>query len=116
MISENRFNADIFDLLVTPTTACPPVDNAEDGNTVGPSWINGVEVDPLVGWALTYFVNFSGHPAASIPVGLTNGLPTGMQIIGRRNADIAVPASAAFEKLRPWDDYYRICRERSLQV
>jgi hypothetical protein len=41
--------------LVTPTTACPPVDNANDGNTVGPSSINGVEIDPLVGWAMTYF-------------------------------------------------------------
>jgi amidase len=106
-----------FDLLVTPTTACPPVDNADDGNTVGPGSINGVEVDPLVGWALTYFVNFSGHPAASVPAGLTNGLPTGMQIIGRRNADIDVlAASAAFERLRPWHENYRICRERSLRV
>jgi amidase/aspartyl-tRNA(Asn)/glutamyl-tRNA(Gln) amidotransferase subunit A len=38
-----------FDLLITPTLACPPVDNADDGNTVGPSTINGVEVDPLIG-------------------------------------------------------------------
>src|SRR5262245_662564 len=106
-----------FDLLVTPTLACPPVDNADDGNTVGPSTINGVAVDPLVGWALTYFVNFTGHPAASIPAGLTNGLPTGMQIIGRRNADIDVlAASAAFERLRPWQENYQVCRERSLRV
>jgi amidase len=106
-----------FDLLVTPTTACPPVDNANDGNTVGPSSINGVEVDPLVGWAMTYFVNFSGHPAASVPAGLSNGLPIGMQIIGRRNADSDVlAASAAFERLRPWHEHYQICRERSLRV
>jgi amidase len=106
-----------FDLLVTPTTACPPVDNANDGNTVGPSSINGVEVDPLVGWAMTYFVNFSGHPAASIPAGLSNGLPIGMQIIGRRHADSDVlAASAAFERLRPWHANYKICRDRSLRV
>jgi amidase/aspartyl-tRNA(Asn)/glutamyl-tRNA(Gln) amidotransferase subunit A len=106
-----------FDLLVTPTTACPPVDNAKDGNTVGPSSINGVEIDPLVGWAMTYFVNFSGHPAASVPAGLSNGLPIGMQIIGRRNADSDVlAASAAFERLRPWHDNYRICKERSLRA
>jgi amidase/aspartyl-tRNA(Asn)/glutamyl-tRNA(Gln) amidotransferase subunit A len=106
-----------FDLLVTPTSACPPVDNADDGNTVGPSSINGVEIDPLVGWAMTYFLNFSGHPAASVPAGLSNGLPVGMQIIGRRNADVDVlAASAAFERLRPWHENYRICRERSLRV
>jgi amidase/aspartyl-tRNA(Asn)/glutamyl-tRNA(Gln) amidotransferase subunit A len=106
-----------FDLLVTPTTACPPVDNANDGNTVGPSSINGVEVDPLVGWAMTYFVNFTGHPAASIPAGLSDGLPIGMQIIGRRNADVDVlAASGAFERLRPWHKDYQICRERSLRV
>src|SRR6516225_7239339 len=37
-----RIGISNFDLLVTPTTACPPVDNANDGNTVGPSSINGV--------------------------------------------------------------------------
>ena len=106
-----------FDLLVAPVTACPPVDNANDGNTVGPSSINGVEIDPLLGWAMTFFVNFSGHPAASVPAGLSNGLPTGMQIIGRRNADSDVlAASAAFERLRPWQENYRICRERPLRV
>jgi len=106
-----------FDLLITPTLACPPVDNADNGNTVGPSAINGVEIDSLIGWCLTYVVNFTGHPAASIPAGLSNGLPVGMQIIGRRNADIDVlSASAAFEQLRPWHENYQVCRERSLRM
>ncbi|HZC14984.1 MAG TPA: amidase [Thermoleophilaceae bacterium] len=104
-----------YDLLVTPTLACPPVDNAGDGNTAGPSAINGEEVDPLIGWCLTYFVNFTGHPAASIPAGLSDGLPVGMQLIGRRNADADVlAASAAFERLRPWHGSYAICARRSV--
>ncbi len=104
-----------YDLLVTPTLACMPVKNAEDGNTVGPRQINGVAVDPLIGWCLTYLVNFTGHPAASIPCGMVNGLPVGMQIIGRRGADDAVlAASAAFERMRPWDDIYRITAARPL--
>ncbi len=98
-----------YDLLVTPTLAVPPFDNADDGNTVGPSEVGGEEVDPLIGWCLTYPINYTGHPAASVPAGFTTeGLPIGMQIIGRRFADEAVlAASAAFERIRPWYDSYR---------
>ena len=102
-----------YDLLVTPTLACLPVKNASDGNTLGPTRINGEDVDPLIGWCLTYFTNFSGHPSASIPAGLVDGLPVGLQIIGRRGADIDVlAASAAFERARPWTDAYRLCENR----
>ncbi len=102
-----------YDFLVTPTLSCLPVKNATDGNTLGPTRINGEEVDPLIGWCLTYFTNFSGHPSASIPAGLVDGLPVGMQIIGRRGADVDVlAASAAFERARPWSDAYRLCENR----
>lgn len=105
------------DLLVTPTLACLPVENASDGNTVGPSAIEGVPVDPLIGWCLTYLVNFTGHPAASIPAGLADGLPVGMQVIGRRNADVDVlAASAAFERRQPWHESYRLCQARPLSA
>jgi amidase/aspartyl-tRNA(Asn)/glutamyl-tRNA(Gln) amidotransferase subunit A len=104
-----------YDLIVTPTLASMPVKNRNDGNTVGPSTVNGEDVDPLIGWCLTYPINFTGHPAASIPAGLVDGLPVGMQIIGRRYADVDVlAASAAFEQLRPWQDSYAICRQRPL--
>lgn len=104
-----------YDLLITPTLAGMPVKNRVDGNTVGPTHINGEEVDPLIGWCLTYPINFTGHPAASIPAGMVDGLPVGMQIIGRRYADADVfAASAAFEQLRPWQDAYRICEARAL--
>jgi amidase len=104
-----------YDLLVTPTLACLPVDNAGDGNTIGPSEIDGEAVDPLIGWCLTYLINFSGHPAASIPAGMIDGLPVGMQIIGRRYADGDVlAASAIFERLRPWQQTYQACAKRPL--
>jgi amidase len=105
-----------YDLLITPTLACLPVNNANDGNTKGPSTINGVEVDPLIGWCLTYFTNFSGHPSASIPAGMSdNNLPVGMQIIGKRYADVDVlTASAVFERIQPWQHIYQICQQRSL--
>jgi amidase/aspartyl-tRNA(Asn)/glutamyl-tRNA(Gln) amidotransferase subunit A len=103
------------DLLVSPTLACLPVKNATDGNTLGPTQINGEEVDPLIGWCLTYLTNFSGHPSASIPAGLSGGLPVGMHIVGRREQDVDVlAASAAFERVRPWTDAYKICEDRAL--
>lgn len=97
-----------YDLLVTPTLAVPPFDNADDGNTLGPSEVNGERVNRLLGWCLTYPFNFTGHPAASIPAGFTSDdLPIGLQIIGRRFADDTVlAASAAFERVKPWHDAY----------
>jgi amidase/aspartyl-tRNA(Asn)/glutamyl-tRNA(Gln) amidotransferase subunit A len=104
-----------YDLIVTPTVAALPVENRDNGNTLGPSAVNGEAVDPLIGWCLTYPVNFTGHPACSIPAGMADDLPVGMQIIGRRYADGDVlAASAAFEELRPWADRYRVCAERRL--
>lgn len=107
---------DDYDLIIGPTLACLPVDNADDGNTVGPSEINGVEVDPLIGWCPTYLFNYTGHPAASIPAGMSDdGLPVGLQIVGRRLADADVfAASAAFERVRPWFDTYARLEDRPL--
>ncbi len=104
-----------YDLLVTPTLAAMPVENADDGNTVGPREVGGVEVDPLIGWCMTYFTNFSGHPSASIPAGMAEGLPVGMQLIGPRYGDMEVlAASAAFERVRPWAHTYERLEDRPL--
>jgi amidase/aspartyl-tRNA(Asn)/glutamyl-tRNA(Gln) amidotransferase subunit A len=105
------------EILVCPTVAAMPVDNASDGDTKGPAEVDGVEVDPLIGWCLTYTTNFSGHPSASVPAGLSGGLPVGMQIIGRRYADGDVlAAAAAVERLRPWRNAYEICIKRRLEA
>jgi amidase len=103
---------DRYDLLASPTLACLPVDNAADGNTLGPAEIEGEPIDRLIGWCMTYLINFIGYPAASLPAGLAeNGLPVGMQLVGRRYADADVfAASAAFEHLRPWMDTFRRCK------
>jgi amidase/aspartyl-tRNA(Asn)/glutamyl-tRNA(Gln) amidotransferase subunit A len=92
------------DVIVSPTVGVPPISNASDGSTLGPSRVNGCEVERTIGWCLTHPINFTGHPAISVPAGLTGeGLPVGLQIIGRRFDDATVLAVAAtLERVRPW--------------
>ena len=93
-----------YDLILSPVTVCPPVRNRTDGNTKGPLELNGRPMEPLIGFCETFFENFTGNPAASVPAGLTEkGLPVGLQIIGRKHMDEDVLAAAyTYEQIAPW--------------
>ena len=59
-------------------------------------------------WAgFSYPFNLTGQPAASCPCGFSpDGLPIGLQIVGRRFQDLKVlQASRAFEQIRPWTQH-----------
>ncbi len=105
---------DTYDLILSPVTVCAPVKNTADGNTRGPEVFMGQKMEPLIGFCETFFANFTGSPAASVPAGLTaSGLPVGMQIIGRKFRDEKVLAAAGtFEQLSPWS--YDIPLNRNL--
>ena len=96
---------DNYDVIIAPVTGCFPTKNSNDGETKGPEYINGVKVDPLIGFAYTYLENMIGTPAASVPCGIgSNGLPIGVQIIGQRYFDTDVFAVAReIEENMPWN-------------
>ncbi|HEU5320801.1 MAG TPA: amidase [Methylomirabilota bacterium] len=89
-----------YDLLLTPSVSVAAFQVGRLNPTHFPQ-----HVWDWFPWAsFSYPFNFTGQPAASIPAGFTAaGLPVGLQIVGRRFADLTIlRASAAFEAARPW--------------
>lgn len=93
-----------YDLLLTPTLTVPAFEHGIQGPTV----VDGREVDQFQWLSFTLPFNLTGQPAASIPAGFTeDGLPVGLQIVGRRLDDaLVLRASAAFEAAVPWRDHW----------
>jgi aspartyl-tRNA(Asn)/glutamyl-tRNA(Gln) amidotransferase subunit A len=91
---------DQVDVLLTPTTATPAF--AAEGPP--PSLIDGRKVDPAQAVPFTMPANLCWNPAISVPAGTTHdGLPIGLQIMGRRHADeVVLRLARIFEQARPW--------------
>ena len=94
------------DFVLTPTISRRPLQASH--KALDPIEIDGIDVgDMRKSWCpyLNLF-NLTGHPAISIPCGWTDdGLPIGLQIIGRWYADADLLAvAAAFEAAQPWAD------------
>ncbi|MBI2323166.1 MAG: amidase, partial [Chloroflexi bacterium] len=90
-----------YDLLLTPTLAARPFPAGQPR----PAEIAGQPLRHHIAWIpFTYPFNLTGQPAASVPCGFTrDGMPAGLQIVGRRFDDATVlAAAAAYEALAPW--------------
>lgn len=83
-----RFTAEVdallgqYDLLVMPTMPCFPLELAEATDAAA----------ALRMTALVRPFNLSGHPALTVPILAPEGLPVGIQVIGRHGEDEAVCA------------------------
>ncbi len=86
-----------YDFVLTPTLAVTAFELNEAGPSDYPGWLSFC--NPL---------NMTGQPAASVPAGFTDdGLPVGLQIIGKHLDDpMVLRAAAAYEVVNPWKDLW----------
>ena len=86
-----------YEFMILPVSQVPPFDVKE-------RWvkeISGVEMETYIDWMKScYFITTVGLPAVSVPCGFTpEGLPVGVQIVGRHRDDSGVLQLAyAFEQ------------------
>ena len=93
---------DDHDLLLSPTTAKPPVGAAEWEGLSAPRTLLGMSL----AYPFTSQWNATGQPVLAIPAGFTAaGLPLGAQLIGRPDDEGTLLSLAAqVEAERPWAD------------
>lgn len=91
------------DLLLAPTlpVVAPRID--EEEIRIG-AWTQDVRTTLL---GLTRPANLSGQPAITVPCGFSEGLPVGLQIIGRRlDESTVLRAAYAYEQATPWHEEF----------
>ncbi|MBM3486483.1 MAG: amidase [Alphaproteobacteria bacterium] len=93
-----------FDAIVTPTLAVPSIPSRL--RAWEPITINGHATDvPRRSWfPYTHPFNHTGHPAISLPCGMSrDNVPIGLQIAGAwHGEDRLLRIAAEFEAARPW--------------
>ena len=86
-----------YDFMIFPVSQVPPFDITQEYVTE----INGVQIPNYIDWMKScYYISSLGLPAISVPCGFTeDGLPVGVQIVGRHQDDFGVLQLAhAFEQ------------------
>jgi amidase len=77
-----------YEFLILPVSQVPPF----DVSVPYISEINGQQLDTYIDWMKScYYISAIGLPAISVPCGFTDdGLPVGVQIVGRHQDDLGV--------------------------
>ena len=86
-----------YEFLILPVSQVPPFDVKQRYVTE----IDGARMDTYLDWMKScYYISVTGLPAISVPCGFTpDGLPVGVQIVGRHQNDLGVLELAhAFEQ------------------
>jgi aspartyl-tRNA(Asn)/glutamyl-tRNA(Gln) amidotransferase subunit A len=83
-------------------TASNP-DVAFDADGPLPSVFGGIDAGVRNNGRLTFPANLHGNPAISIPAGTVDGLPIGLQIVGRHfTEELLLDLALSVERARPW--------------
>jgi len=77
-----------YEFLILPVSQVLPF----DVHTPYPTEIAGVKMTNYLDWMRSaYYISVMGNPAISVPCAFSKtGLPIGIQIVGRHNADLSV--------------------------
>jgi amidase len=89
-----------YEYFITPTTQVLPFDVKQPY----PEEINGVKMSNYVEWQNScVLISALENPSISVPCGFVDGLPVGMQIVGRHRDEWGVLQIAhAFEQATDW--------------